>query len=917
MDLLLVMLIISGLVDLTRPDPVSRVNYTITDDSEGFKLGNIRVDANLDALYQSETKPTLTYKFLTENKVTELFSLQRENSLLSVAKKVDRDELCPNKEECVLSFDVVVQPVQYFHIIEIRITITDVNDNPPVFNSDTINISILESTPIGDDIIATLPSALDPDSPENSIKSYRLGAYNDIFELIVHNPDSPTGQVQMKLKKPLDRESWGGYETVLTAVDGGKPPLSGSATLSITVLDVNDNYPAFTNSPYKANVAEDIPKGRTVVRVTAHDGDSGDNGRVSYELGADTDSSVRSVFQINKSTGDIITKQELDYEQVQLYHLVVVAKDSGTPSKSATASVEIAVIDQNDNSPEITLQSASSKGFVLVSEYRKPNESIAHVSISDKDLGTNGEFNCNFNDTRFTLRHIYRQEYNIILLTSLDREVLEHLWIRFSCVDKGTPPRQDSLVLPIKVVDENDNMPEFTTNTFTFSLQEDTKSGVSVYQVTAYDKDAGNNALITYSLDASVGAKLFNIGTNDGIIYTKSALDYEIVQEDIFYVYANDNGKNPITSTATMTVKIQNVNDERPIFGQQSYEFYLDETPLADQLVGQVVATDRDLPPYNEFKYYLVPSYPNLDIFRIDSSSGIIYTTKGLDREETPVHSLRIIARDSQDTQLTSATQVIIRLTDINDNDPIIFYPNSINDTVNIPLNTPPGVHVTTVMAHDVDEGNNSLLTYSFGPSNLHNPFIINKMTGMIYLGDNKDLSKGRGVYELDIVVADNGSPHRYATSTLTIIVNSSMVYPLRPSYNQNKEQNNDNTMIVIVVGCVAGVIIVALSIILFFLLRGQRKRERETDPMTSITIERKPTNLDDNDSGVVLNQNLYDGLERQSLNAGNKTASIRKTRGSSNGGRGKGGMKKQVSATYVSMNQQVHIVTSVYTYNS
>uniref|UniRef100_A0A671PAG6 Cadherin domain-containing protein n=1 Tax=Sinocyclocheilus anshuiensis TaxID=1608454 RepID=A0A671PAG6_9TELE len=206
-------------------------------------------------------------------------------------------------------------PLEFFSI---TIEIQDINDHAPVFSKKEIILEIGESTPVGTIFL------LDT--------SYNGSKY-----------------AEMVLQSVLDREKQSAHSLILTAIDGGDPPRSGTVKIVITVLDANDNAPIFTETMYKASVAENAVKGTLITKVSASDADEGYNGNVTYSfthMGED----AAHLFQISAATGDVTLTGNLDYETVQQYELNLQAKDPW--GLTGASKLVVDVVDVNDNSPK-------------------------------------------------------------------------------------------------------------------------------------------------------------------------------------------------------------------------------------------------------------------------------------------------------------------------------------------------------------------------------------------------------------------------------------------------------------------------------------------------------------------------------------------------------------------------------------
>ena len=284
----------------------------------------------------------------------DLLEVNLQNGILFVNSRIDREELCGRSAECSIHLEVIVdRPLQVFHVeVEVR----DINDNPPVFPVKEQNLHISESRMLDSRFL--LEGALDADIGANSVVTYRLDS-NDYFELIVSSKNEESKQIDLALRKSLDREDAPEHKLLLTATDGGKPELTGSVQLLVTVLDVNDNAPTFQHPEYEVRILENSDNGTTVIRLNASDKDEGTNSAISYSFNRLVPPRILEQFSIDANTGEIITQGNLDFEQVDVYKIRVDATDKGHPPMVGHCTVLVKILDENDNVPQITLTSLS------------------------------------------------------------------------------------------------------------------------------------------------------------------------------------------------------------------------------------------------------------------------------------------------------------------------------------------------------------------------------------------------------------------------------------------------------------------------------------------------------------------------------------------------------------------------------
>ncbi len=465
--------------------------------------------------------------------------------------------------------------------ITVHVYATDINDNKPTFPMAVKPLELSESSPREMKIF--LGSAVDRDIGENKTQRYEIisGNVDQTFKLEESKADDGILYLDLIVKGDLDYEAHANYDLLIRAFDGGNPPQVGDMRVNITVIDVNDNQPIFNSSRYVAKVPENATVGTSVLQVFATDLDSGDNGKIQYEIDRQR-SDPQENFKIDKETGKIVVNKELDYETTNAYELIVVARDQGDSKLQTTAVVSIMVLDVNDNEPTIDLIYLTDDGTSRISEKAQPGDFIARISVSDPDetisdsrinvtlAGGDGHFGLTTNDNIV---------YLVIVSKPLDRELKLYYRLRVTATDSGSPPLSAVKEFTLHITDFNDNPPRFMQSSYHAEVQEVIPSGSSVIQVTAEDSDEGDNSRITYSMldTPDTHSDWFQIDTRSGLITTRTRLDCESAAIPKLTVVAADTGVPPKSVTTTVTVTIQDVNDNQPVFDQSFYNVTVNE----------------------------------------------------------------------------------------------------------------------------------------------------------------------------------------------------------------------------------------------------------------------------------------------------------------------------------------------------
>nr|XP_021485048.1 protocadherin beta-8-like [Meriones unguiculatus] len=472
----------------------------------------------------------------------ELLQLDAKTGNLFLKEKLDREALCGETEPCVLHFQIILEnPVQFF---QTDLQLTDINDHSPEFPHREMLLKIPESAQPG--TVFPLKAAEDPDIGNNAVQNYTVSP-NLHFHVVTHNPADGSKNPELVLDRALDREEQPELTLTLTALDGGTPPRSGTTTVRIEVVDINDNAPQFVQSLYEVQVPENSPLNALVVRVSAKDLDAGMNGKVAYSLFQGGRAS--QPFVIDETTGEIHLRKELDFETTPYYKIEIVATDTG--GFSGKCSVAIQVVDVNDNAPKLTISSLTSS----IPE-NTPDAVVAVFSVSDPDSGDNGRMVCSIeNELPFLLKPTFENYYTLVTEGALDRESRAEYNITITVSDMGTPRLTTQHTIAVQVSDINDNAPAFTQSSYTLSVRENNSPGLNIGTIRATDSDSGSNAHITYSLLPTNDPQLaltspVSINTDNGQLFALRALDYEALKSFEFRVAATDQGSPALSSQA-------------------------------------------------------------------------------------------------------------------------------------------------------------------------------------------------------------------------------------------------------------------------------------------------------------------------------------------------------------------------------
>ncbi|KAM5299018.1 LOW QUALITY PROTEIN: protocadherin beta-11-like [Ctenodactylus gundi] len=632
--------------------------YSVTEEMErGFFVGNLAKDLGLDA---GELISRGAQVVSNENRQPLQLNINTGDLLLS--ERLDREEICGSAEPCVLHFQVLMtNPLQF---LQIELQVRDINDHSPIFSEKEMLLEIPENSPIG--AVFLLESAEDLDVGENIVKTYILSP-NSYFHIKMRvNPDNKK-YPELVLDKALDYEEQPELSFILTAVDGGSPPRSGTALVRVVVVDTNDNLPEFEQPFYEVKIPEDSTLDSLVVTVSAWDLDSGVNGEIIYTF-SHASEDIRKTFKINQKTGEISLAASLDFETIESYSVIIQATDGGGLFGKST--VRIHVMDVNDNAPEIVVSSITSS----IPE-NSPEIVVMVFSTRDKDSGDNGRMICSVSeDLPFVLKSSVENYYTLETEKTLDRESKADYNITIIVTDFGTPRLKTQLSITVQVSDVNDNAPTFTQASYTLFVRENNSPALHIGTISATDRDAGTNALITYSLlpprDPQLAlASLVSINADNGQLFALRALDYEALRAFEFRVGATDRGSPALSSEAPVRVLVLDANDNAPfvLYPLQNASAPCTElVPRAAEagyLVSKVVAVDGDAGQNAWLSYQLLKA-TEPGLFSVWAHNGEVRTARLLGERDAPRHRLLVQVRDNGEPPLSASVTLHVLLVD-------------------------------------------------------------------------------------------------------------------------------------------------------------------------------------------------------------------------------------------------------------
>ncbi|XP_058505670.1 protocadherin gamma-A11-like isoform X45 [Solea solea] len=544
--------------------------------------------------------------------------------------------------------------------------------------------------------------------------------------------------------------------------------------INLHIQDINDNSPQFNDESIDLEIRESTDRGARFVIGEAHDADVGQNSVQQYSLKKNDN----FILAANGNTIELVLDKEVDREKQGEINLLLTALDGGSPQRSGTVVIHVTVLDANDNAP--VFSQAVYKASLP--ENSPVDTVVVTVSATDADEGVNGDVTYDFEHITEDVKKIFsidRKLGAIRVIGDVDYETTTSFEIRVKAKDGLGLSSYTKLM--ISITDMNDNAPVVNVKSLTNPIPENTTPGTEVGIINVQDRDSEKNKQVRCFIQQNVPFKLVPSIKNYYSLVTTGQLDRELVSDYNITISATDEGSPPLSSSKTVQLSVADINDNPPVFEEQSYSAYVTENNKPGSTLCSVTARDPDWRQNGTVIYSLLPGEVNgapvSSYVSVNGDTGVIHAVRSFDYEQLRNFKVQVMARDNGSPPLSSNVTVSVFISDVNDNSPQILYPalegNSFMTEL-VPKAAHGGSLVSKVIAVDADSGQNAWLSYHIVTSTDPGLFTIGVHSGEIRT--QRDISESDSMKQnLVVAVKDNGQPSLSATCSMYLIISDNL----------------------------------------------------------------------------------------------------------------------------------------------
>ncbi|XP_033830450.1 protocadherin gamma-A11-like [Periophthalmus magnuspinnatus] len=643
--------------------------------------------------------------------------------------------------------------------------------------------------------------------------------------------------------------------------------------ISVHVQDINDNAPKFNEEVIGLEISESADRGARFLIEEAQDADVGQNSVQQYSLNKNDN----FISVITGNTIELVLDKELDREKQQEIDLILTAFDGGSPQRSGTVAIHVTVLDANDNAPVF-----SQAVYKASLPENSPLDTVVlTVSATDADEGVNGDVSYDFVHVNEDVRNTFSinpKTGEIRVIGNIDFEATTSFEIRVKAKD-GLGLSSHGKVI-ISVTDVNDNAPVVSLKSLSDTIAENTPPGTEVGIINVQDRDSENNRQVRCSLQTGVPFKLVPSIKNYYSLVTTEQLDRELVSDYNITITATDEGSPPLSSSKTVHLTVADINDNPPVFEEQSYSAHVTENNKPGSTLCSVAARDPDWRQNGTVVYSLLPGEVNgapvSSYVSVNGDTGVIHAVRAFDYEQFRSFKVHVMARDNGSPPLSSNVTVNVFISDMNDNSPQILYPTPEGNsfmTELVPKAAHAGSLVSKVIAVDADSGQNAWLSYHIVKSTDPGLFTIGLHSGEIR--SQRDVSESDSMKQnLIVSVKDNGQPPLSATCSMYLLISDNLAeVPELKDISYDERDSKLTSYLIIALVSVSTFFLTFIIIVLGVRFCRRRKPRLLFDGAVAIPSGYLPPNYADVDgTGTLRSTYNYDGY----MTTGSRTSDFK-----------------------------------------
>ncbi|XP_041088485.1 protocadherin Fat 4 [Polyodon spathula] len=631
------------------------------------------------------------------------FAMNAVTGFIKTSQALDREKI-PVYELTVQAKDKGAVPKMGTTLV--IVSILDRNDNAPRFLQ-IFFTQIPENSPIGFTVLQI--TSTDEDVGANAISTYTITDKTGSLPFAV---DKNSGYITVT--RPLDRETTDRYIVKVNANDSA---WSVNTDVTVYVTDVNDNAPVFSQLSYIASVPEPSAENIFIMQVSAIDLDLGLNGHIFFFIQPPND-----FFRVNATTGEVKTKQPSS--GTKSYSFTIVASDCGENPNHSETNVTVNFVPLNEH-PPIFLPFRPLTSIPFNVEF---GTKVLKLTAVDQDFYSSDTTEYSVTGGNASSYFQIEQDSGwLFVSSSLYLSLNKFFTVLVTVKDNGIPPLSTQATVSFLITDENRYAPYFSASQVTFSVPENQPIGTVIGKVSAHDNDHGLNGLVHYSIVMGNKEAFFAIGNSTGFITLVKNLDFETRAVHSLQITAQDGGWIAKTGAVNVIVKVQDINDNPPVFATEDYIASVPENCPIGTTVLQLNANDIDSGVNAQISYTLHKGH--VDEFAVDSQSGLLTTQDVFDFELQQVYAVTVKAFNTDSQSQFSLSTVHIRITGVNEYIPR-FNKAQYNFTVS--ERPPLGTSVGRVLATDYDLGSDGEVFYLLIGQSKKAGFNINRHTGEI-----------------------------------------------------------------------------------------------------------------------------------------------------------------------------------------